>query len=278
MLVTAALLLAAVVIGALVAWNARTGVIERSFLYFPTRTLDATPADAGMPYEDVTFVTTDGLRLHGWYVPGSGAVTVLWFHGNAGNIGTRVPWLHDLHRATGFAIFLFDYRGYGRSEGRPSEAGLYRDADAALAHLHADPRVDPDRVVYLGRSLGSAIAIELATRRPPLALVLEAPFPSLRWLADQVYPWLPVTRWLHERYETATLAPRVDAPALIVHGERDEIVPVDGSRLVADALGGAVERYVVPGAGHNDVPTVAGDEYYRRLRDFVARAEAERSR
>ena len=266
-----AVLLCGVVAAAL--WNARTGVIERAFLYFPSGTLEATPADAGLAYEDVLLDASDGVRVHGWFVPGSHPVTLLWFHGNAGNIGTRVPWIRDLHAATGFSIFILDYRGYGRSEGRPSETALYRDATAALEHLRADPRVDPARVVYFGRSLGSAVAAELATRHPPMALVLETPFPSLRWLAREVYPWLPTTRLLRERYDTEQRGALIGVPALVIHGERDEIVPVTGSRRVADALAGEVELFVVPGARHNDVPVVGGPDYYRRLIEFVERVD-----
>jgi pimeloyl-ACP methyl ester carboxylesterase len=204
-------------------------------------------------------------------------VTVLWFHGNAGNIGSRVAWLRDLHAATGYSILLFDYRGYGWSDGRSSEAGLYRDAEAVLAHLRSDARVDPERIVYFGRSLGSAVAVELATRHPPMALVIETPFPSLRWLAHEVYPWLPVTRWLHESYDSEARAQRIDAPALVIHGARDEVAPVDGARRVADAFAGEVELYVVPGARHNDIPAVAGEAYYRRLVSFVERALAAQS-
>lgn len=275
MLVAAVIALAVIAaILALLAWNARTGRIERAFLYFPVRTLVATPADAGLVYEDVFFEAENGPTLHGWFIPGSQPVTVLWFHGNAGNIGSRVPWIRELHAATGYSIFVFDYRGYGRSEGQPSEHGLYRDAAAALAHVRADARVERDRIVYFGRSLGSAVAVELATRHPPLALVLETPFPSLRWLAHEVYPWLPVARWLHERYGTEQRARQIDVPSLVIHGERDEIMSVEGSRRVAGALAGAVELYIVPGAHHNDIPTVAGAGYYRRLIAFVDRALA----
>lgn len=269
MAIGAVCVLAVVALAAFVTWNARTGAIERAFIYFPERSLMATPADVGIAYEDVTLRAADGVRLHGWFVPGSQPVAVLWLHGNAGNIGTRVPWIRDLHRATGFAILIVDYRGYGRSEGTPSEAGLYRDAEAALAYLRAEPRVDPDRIVYFGRSLGSAVAVELAAREPPMALVIESPFPSLRWLADAVYPWLPLTRWLHDRYETERRARAVTAPALVIHGERDEIVPLEGAQRVADALASDVQLFVVPGAGHNDIPAVGGDAYYARLADFI---------
>jgi fermentation-respiration switch protein FrsA (DUF1100 family) len=261
------------VLGAALAFNARTGSLERWFVYFPTGDVRATPADAGLGYEEVALVASDGVRIEGWFVPGPQPVTWLWFHGNAGNVGDRVQLIRELHEAVGASIFIVSYRGYGRSGGSPSEEGFYRDAQAALDYLLSRPDVDTRRIVYFGRSIGSAVAVQLAARREPLALVLEAPFPSLSWLARQVYPWLPVSRFLHEEYDVEGAARRVSAPALILQGERDEIVPLSGARAVVAALAGEVELVVVPGAGHNDVPRVAGAEYYRWIAAFLERVE-----
>jgi len=270
----------AVVLGVLLL-NARTGVIERSLTYFPQSTLPMTPASVGLGYEEVWLQTADGVRIHGWFVPGDASqgdsstdtgnnVTWLWFHGNAGNIGHRVPELARLHDALGVSVFLVSYRGYGLSEGSPGEQGLYADAEAALAYLQSRPDVDAERVVYFGRSLGSAVAVDLASKQEPLALVLEAPFPDLPWLSRQVYPWLPLWRFVHAQFDSAAKATRVTAPVLLIHGGSDEVVPVRGSELMAEAFAGPVEHWVVEGARHNDLTSVAGSEYYVRLAAFLA--------
>ena len=145
-----------------------TGLIDRNFIYFPEKELSASPEMFGLAYEDVDFETDDGLQLHGWYIPGDRDVTVLWFHGNAGNIAGRLTNLKRVHDELQVNVFLFDYRGYGRSQGGPSEEGLYRDAEAALAYLKSRDDLAPERIVYFGRSLGAAVAVELATRQPPL--------------------------------------------------------------------------------------------------------------
>lgn len=260
-------------VGGALLLNARTGVLEREFVYYPAAAVHSTPSDVGLAYEDISLVTSDGVRIEGWFVPGPRPVTWLWFPGNAGNIADRVRLLRELHDEVGVSVFIVSYRGYGQSEGRPSEAGLYRDADAALAHLRSRADVDPDRIVYFGRSVGTAVAVDLAVRHPPYALVLEAPFPSLPWLARHVYPWLPVGRFLHEGYHTVEKAPRVAAAVLVIHGDRDEIVPVAGGRAVAAALAGEVEPFIVPGAGHNDIPRIGGEAYYRTIVAFLDRVD-----
>ena len=133
-------------------------MLDQHFLYFPTRELIGSPADYGIAFEDVYFDTADGRRLHGWYVPGDGDVTLLWHHGNGGNISHRLPDIDLFHRELGVNILIYDYRGYGNSAGTPSEEGLYRDAEAALRHLQSREDVDPAKIVYFGRSLGVAIA------------------------------------------------------------------------------------------------------------------------
>lgn len=275
LIVFAAFVVVALVVVAVVV-NALTGSLERPFIYFPSGDVRATPADVGLDYEEVELVTADGVAIRGWFVPGPSPITWLWFHGNAGNVGGRVDLIRDLHDAVGVSIFIVSYRGYGDSDGSPSEEGLYRDAQAALEYLRARQDVEPERIVYFGRSIGSAVAVDLASREPPFALVLEASFPSLRWLARRVYPWLPVWPFLYERYEVETKARGITAPALVIHGDRDEIAPTSGGRAVAGALGGAVELVVVPEAGHNDLPRVAGADYYRWISDFLERAERSR--
>ena len=141
-----------------------TGFIERRLIYHPEKVLDSDPSILGLAYEDVLFTASDGVRLHGWYVPGSRDVTFLWFHGNAGNISHRLGNIKEMHDELAVNIFIFDYRGYGQSRGTPSEQGTYLDAKAALDYLRARDDVSIDKIVYYGRSLGGAMAVELARK------------------------------------------------------------------------------------------------------------------
>ena len=164
-------------------------MLERQFVFFPMPRVERTPADLGIPFEDVYFETNDGYRLNGWFIPapaggvvgdrGNAEVTLLWFHGNAGNTGHRVDDLALFHHLLGVKVFIFDYRGYGNSQGKPSERGVYRDSRAALAYLMDRSDVDSNRIVYYGRSLGAAVAVELALNHRPQGMVLYSPFTSL---------------------------------------------------------------------------------------------------
>jgi uncharacterized protein len=247
-----------------------TGWLERSLIYHPARGLDASPADLGMPFEDVWLTAEDGVRVHGWFVPTPDAsITVLWFHGNAGNIGHRVGKLHALRREVPANYFLLSYRGYGRSEGVPSEEGIYQDAEAALAYLHSRDDVRPDGVVYFGQSLGAAVAVHLATHRPPLTLILESAFPSVPHVARDSIPWLPVDRLLRSRYDALRKLPSVHVPTLSLHGREDDVVPLALGRLLHDAANEPKRLVVVEGAGHNDVHAIDPRRYAEVWREFI---------
>ena len=247
--------------------------VERYFLYFPTRALEATPATYGLPFEEVRFQATDGVRLHGWFVPARNArATLLWLHGNAGNIGHRVHNLRLFHEALGVQVFLFDYRGYGLSEGEPSEEGLRQDAEAAWRLLQARPDVDPRTIVLFGRSLGATVAAELAARVQPAALILETPFTSLLDMGRHHYWFLPV-RWLvRSRYDTLGAVRRVRVPVLVLHGDADEIVPFDMGEQVFHAAGEPKAFHRIRGASHNDTYLVGGKAYWQALAAFLATA------
>lgn len=244
-------------------------IIERAFIYFPSRPLTATPADAGLAYDEVFFTAADGVDLHGWFVPGSGRVTWLWFHGNAGNVSHRVPDIRLFHQRLGANIFIFDYRGYGRSGGVPSEEGIYRDAEAALDMLRRRGDVDPDALVYFGRSLGAAVAIELATRYPPRGLVVEGAFGSVAAMARHQYPFLPVWPLLHTRYDSLRKIRDIEVPLLVIHAERDEVVPLAMGRGLFAAAREPKVFFLIPGAHHNDTSTVGGEGYLSALAQFL---------
>jgi pimeloyl-ACP methyl ester carboxylesterase len=225
-----------------------TRPLLNALLFFPARALHATP-DA--PYEELAIATDDGERLHGWWVPSGAddARHVLLCHGNGGNVSDRVPHIAHLN-AAGFDVLAFDYRGYGRSTGRPSEAGTYRDARAARRALLE--RADPDRVLYLGESLGAAVALELAHHHPPAGLILQSPFTSIRDMARLHYPVVP-RALVPDAYPSLRLIRQLAIPLLVLHGERDGIVPLLHGEELYEAATCPKRLVRFPHAGHNDL-------------------------
>lgn len=250
-------------------------VTQRQFLYFPQPREMPPIASVFANGEEVRFTTTDGLSLAGWFVPaatGGRAPAVLVLNGNAGNRFHRAPLAHALSRA-GFAVLLFDYRGYGGNPGSPTEAGLLHDARAARAYLAS--RVGADRIAYFGESLGAAVAIALAAEHPPLALILRSPFTSVAEIGAHHYPYLPVhDRLLQDTYPSIGLIGRIRVPVLVIAGERDAIVPPAFSRRLYDAAAEPARYVLVPGADHNDLELFAGPtvvaETVRIIRDRSA--------
>ena len=247
---------------------------QASLLYYPNvagRALAASPADIGLAYEDVDLATADGLRLHGWFVPAPAARgTLLFFHGNAGNISHRLDSIRIFHRL-GLDVLIIDYRGYGRSEGKPDEQGTYRDADAAWRYLVGTRGVEPARIVVFGRSLGAAIAAWLAAHERPGGLILESPFASVESMGRGLYPFLPV-RWLNRfGYETAEYVRRIGCPLLVIHSPRDEIIPIAEGRAVF-AAAPEPKRFVEITGGHNDGFLVSGRTYLDGLEAFFDQA------
>jgi fermentation-respiration switch protein FrsA (DUF1100 family) len=223
-----------------------------------------------VPYSDVAIETDDGERLHGWWVPRTqpALAHVLYLHGNGGNIGDRAPHV-DLLAAEGLDVLIFDYRGYGQSTGRPSEHGTYRDASAALAALLAQPGVDPARVIYLGESLGGAVALALAIRSPPAGLVLQSTFTSVRDMARLHYRLIP-RAVVPDAYPSLRLVPQVRTRLLCLHGDRDEIVPLMYGEALYEAAKCEKELVVFPGVGHNDVIARAGQRWAATIARFAA--------
>jgi fermentation-respiration switch protein FrsA (DUF1100 family) len=241
----------------------------------PSRELAASPQAIGLHYENVIFRTSDGLQLHGWHIPVVPARgTVLFFHGNAGNISHRLDSIRIFHDL-GLAVFIFDYRGYGQSEGKPSEAGTQRDALAAWDYLTRERGIAPDRIVYFGRSLGAAVAARLAIARPPRALIVESAFTSVPDMAAELYRWLPA-RWL-ARYEYATrdYVTQLRCPLLVVHSPEDEIIPFRHGEAIYAAAHAPREMLRLRG-GHNDGFLLSGADYVRGLDLFLTRHLADR--
>jgi uncharacterized protein len=262
-----------VVAAVLVAPIGLLWAFQRRLLYLPApRTVP--PAASVLPgAEEVTFETAGGLWLGGWFVPAEGReaprAAVLVCNGNGGNRSLRAPLAAALARM-GLHVLVFDYRGYGGNPGQPTEAGLAADARAALDYLVGRPEVDPARVVYFGESLGAAVALRLATERPPAALVLRSPFASLAEVGQLHYPLVPVSLLLRDRYDSAALAGRLAAPLLVVAGGRDRIVPASHSRRLFAAAPQPKRLVVLDGADHNDHDLLAGPRLLAEVRGFLA--------
>ena len=239
-------------------WNS----LVDSLVYFPDRELYGDPSDAGLRFSDLTITTEDGERLHAWWIPTRvtpARAHLVFFHGNAGNISHRVEHALALS-AAGLDLLLVDYRGYGQSTGHPSEEGLHRDARASVAALRAGDQVDAGRLVYMGESLGAAVALRLALEQPPLACVLQSAFTSLRDVAREHYP-AAMAGLAGDAYPSIARIPRLDTRVLILHGADDEIVPVAHARALFAAAHEPRRLHIVPGAGHNDLVAAMGASY-----------------
>jgi hypothetical protein len=197
---------------------------------------------------------------------------LLWFHGNGGNISYELDGLARMHRA-GLASFIFDYRGYGQSTGQPSEAGVYRDARAAYEYAVNGLGVPPELLVLFGRSLGGAVAADLALQVPARAIILDGAFTSVGEMANYHYRWLPGTGRYAHKFDTAGKLAQIAMPKLIIHGENDRVVPFTMGQRLFESAPPPKEFYPIPGAGHEDTMQVGGQEYARRVRKFVERAK-----
>jgi fermentation-respiration switch protein FrsA (DUF1100 family) len=265
--ITLLLLLAA----ALLLLTALMLAFERQLVYFPYRAHELQPAALGLRHEEVRLVAEDRVGLHAFMLPLQGARrTILVFNGNAGNISYRLPRALEIQRRLGASVMLFDYRGYGKSEGRPDEQGTYKDARAAYRYLVGTRGLPPENLVLLGESLGAAVAVQLALEQPAAGVILESPFASIPEMARAVYPFLPpVGPLIRTRYDTLSKVKRLRRPLLVVHGEHDEIVPLSQGRRVFQAASEPKRFYVIRGARHNDTYDTGGDAYWGVLREFL---------
>ena len=251
-------------------------VFQSHLVYFPGtgRELAATPQAVGLAYESVDVPTEDGETLHGWWVPGSGGDkaargTLLFFHGNAGNISHRLDYLR-MFNALGYSTLALDYRGYGRSSGSPSEEGIYRDALAGWRWLTQTRGTKPEDIVIAGESLGGAVASWLAARHPPRALLLLSTFTSVPDLAAKIYPLLPVRLISRFSYDNLANLRQIKAPVFIAHSPDDEIVPfAHGQALFAAAA--EPKQFLELRGGHNESFIFAREEWVRAVDSFLKR-------
>ncbi len=245
-------------------------LFEERFIFFPARSSasDLTPAQAGVQVEDVFITTSDGVKIHAWWAETPSAErTILYFHGNAGNLSLRLPnigWLQQLPAN----VLAVDYRGFGRSEGKPTEVGVYRDAEAAYDYLVNKRKIPPEQIIVLGQSLGTAVAVDVSTKRSVSALVLEAGFPSARRVAQAM--GLPGVAWIiRSQFDSAAKLKSVRAPVLVAHCRQDSVMPyVLGEELHAAA--NLPKQFVsYPGDCHEPLYTSDPDGYAARLREFL---------
>lgn len=244
--------------------------LEHMFLYFPNTEIVMTPASIGLEFEDISFRADDGTRLHGWYLPGEkDKPLILFCHGNAGNISHRVDNLR-LFRELGLSVFIFDYRGYGQSAGKATEAGTYDDIRGALNWLKEKGWAE-QQMIYFGRSLGAAIALQLAIEQPPAGLVLESAFTSIEAIGKHHYPllWMLAGWALDARYDSIAKIDQLKTPVLIFHGEEDEIIPQQMGRDLFTRAPQPKLFYSIPFAGHNNTYDEGGVRYWQQWRDFV---------
>jgi protein-L-isoaspartate(D-aspartate) O-methyltransferase len=245
--------------------------MQRRMIYFPMGHVPAPDESGHARVELVRFATADGIELDGWFLAApdvSSPITIIVFNGNAGNRSHRIELAEALSRH-GLQVLLMDYRGYGGNAGAPSERGLIEDSRAAFAYTASRPDVDASRLVYLGESLGAAVAVNLASEHPPAALILRSPFTSLTDVGQHHYPFLPVRLLLRDRYPSLDRIRAVDAPLLVIAGDRDRIVPIEQSRRLFDAARDPKEFVVIEGADHNDYTLLAGNEMVEAIVRFV---------
>ena len=244
-------------------------IFQSHSVYYPERVLSADPGSIGLDFESISFETTDRVKLSGWFIPGENSRGVILFcHGNAGNISHRLESIQIFHQL-GLDVFIFDYRGYGQSEGKPTEPGTYKDAEAAFQYLIEERQVSQNKVIVFGRSLGGAVASWLAQSHTPGALILESTFTSLPDVAATLYPYLPVRLLLRFKYNTAEYLGRINCPVLIVHSPNDEIMPFSHGRRLFE-MAKEPKRFLEITGSHNEGFITSGKRYEEGLNAFIS--------
>jgi len=261
-------------------------LFERSLIFFPTRYPDgmwdtkAAARGSGCEIDDHFFSAGDGVRLHGWWcrrLDGNpGDPVLLFFHGNAGNLSHRADLLIELATRTPASIFVVGYRGYGRSEGRPKEAGLYMDARAAWKHLTEEIGIGADRIVIFGKSLGGGVAVDLAMEAPAAGLIIESSFSSIPDMAGAHYPFVPKFL-IRTQMNSVVKVPFISMPKLFIHSREDRVVPYRLGRDLFEAASEPKRFYEVVGSGHNETWLVGGDSYFEALSDFITESSRDQN-
>lgn len=274
LLTAGVLILAGIVIFyVLKAW--RLYLRQHQLVYNPSREHSATPDDSGISYENVSFRSSDNILLHGWYAALDGATKIILLcHGNTGNISDCISSISLFHQL-GYSCFVFDYRGYGHSEGQADEQGTYKDAEAAWTYLLNQRHHAPQDIIILGRSLGAAIACHLAAQHTPAALVLESTFTSMPDIAAESYRLIPARLMTRYCYPTVDNIRQIKCPVLIVHSHEDAVIPLShGQRLYAAAP--EPKSFLEISGDHAEGFLQCGAVYSNGLSDFLKQYAAEK--
>lgn len=245
-------------------------MMQSKLFYYPKKDIWATPEDVGLQYENVIFNTEDNISLNGWFVPSEQAeLTVLFFHGNAGNISDRLQTIQMLNELD-LNVFIFDYRGYGQSEGYPTEQGTYKDGLAAWNYLTAKRGIADSSIVIMGRSLGGSIASWLSARQHPAAAVIESTFTSAADIGSDLYPWLPVRWMIKYEYNTIGYLKQIDSPLFMAHSRGDQIVPFHHGQKLFEAANEPKVFVELVGL-HSSGYLETGEKYREGLQQFLAK-------
>lgn len=240
--------------------------LERRTTYLPSRILEANPGQVGLAYEDIYFETSDNIKLHGWLIPAENAkLSLIFCHGNAGNISNRLDKILFFNKL-GLNLFIFDYRGYGLSNGTPSEVGLYRDSEAAYNFLKSREPID-QKIIVFGASLGGAVAVDLASKQPLDGLILEGAFASAVDIARTFYPFIP-SFFVNSKFDNIKKISIMKIPKLIIHSENDEIIPFSHGRKIFDRAS-EPKQFLKINGGHNDAFFVSESEVAPVIRAFI---------
>jgi uncharacterized protein len=242
---------------------------ENRLVYFPTSAQQDWQPPPTPDVKDLELTTSGGTRIHAWWLPAAGNGAVLYCHGNAGNLSHRGPTAEKIRQALGESVLIFDYPGYGKSGGKPSERGCYQAADAAYAWL-LEQQIDPGKIIIYGGSLGGGVAVDLASRKKHRALVLAKTFTSLPDVGQYLHPWLPVRWFMRNRFDSLSKIGNCTAPVFIVHGTADTLIPFEfGQRLFA-AANEPKQFMAVEGSDHNDPLPV---EFFQKLNAFLQNSQ-----
>lgn len=256
---------------------------QSRFIFYPSETITQTPADLQMSYQDIWLEIKDEERIHGWWIPASSQTdspgVILYLHGNGINVGANVNHANRFHRM-GFSVFLFDYRGYGRSEGAfPTENSVYQDAKRAWQYLVEERQIPPEQIYLYGHSLGGAVAIELATSHPNAAgIIVESSFTSMRQMVDYQYPvfnLLPINLLLTQRFDSLSKVRSLSMPILLIHGLSDRAVPPYMSESLYEAAPEPKQLFLVPDADHTNTAALSGESYFQAIQDFIKLVESQ---
>ncbi len=243
-------------------------VNQKNMIYFPTQSLIADPSAVGLKFDNIKMEISGGEIVHGWYVPAEKEIaTILFFHGNGGNISHRLETIRLLHDL-GLSVFIIDYRGYGQSGGEPSESNSYADAEAAYQYLIDSLGKTPEKIIIMGRSLGGAIAVELAMQKRVAGLIVESSFSSAGALGQEMFSTVPIKLILKHKYDSIKKIGRINIPKLIIHSSEDDMIPFHHGRKLYEAAS-EPKKFLEISGPHTDGFLISIDKYRQGLRSFL---------